>query len=140
MNKKVLALSLTGVLVVAIILSVVYFQQEARDTYTIIGTLRYRPAGVFPGISAENITPNISPEPSNITVTEWHGTNVTVTSFVYLNFPRTSTLGENFRPHPPGFPIGLGDGQNVTVSGKMSYNDFHHAYVMNVTSISLHSP
>jgi hypothetical protein len=138
MNKKVLALGVSVVLVVAIILSVVYF--ETRDTYTIIGTLRYRPAGVFPGISAENITPNVSPEPSNITVTEWHGTNVTVTSFVYLYFPKTSTLGVNFRPNPPFFPIGLGEHQNVTVSGKMSYVDYRHAYVMNVTSISLHSP
>ena len=143
MNKKVLALSLTVVLVIAIILSVFYFRQQSeqtRDTYTIIGTLRYLPGGVNTGISAANITPNVSPEPRNISITEWHGSNITVTSFVYLNFPRTSTLGPNIRPNPPFFPYGLEQYENVTVSGPMSYVEFLQAYVMNVTSISPYSP
>jgi hypothetical protein len=110
-----------------------YFQ--TRDTYTIIGTLHYRPgSAIFPGISAANITPTVSPEPSNITVTEWHGTNVTVTSYVYLTFPkslRTDFIND--------FPKGFTQGEDVKVSGEMSYVDFYHAYVMNVTSISPYS-
>jgi hypothetical protein len=138
MNKKVLALSLTAVLAVTIILSVVYFQQEARDTYTIIGTLCYMPGdAIIPGISAAKITPTISPEPRNITFTEHRdGSNSTVTSFVYLNFPK-SMRNTNFMND---FPKGFTQGENVTVSGKMSYEDFYHGYVMNVTSISPHSP
>ena len=101
-HRKALALGVSAVLVIAIILSVVYF--ETRDTYAIIGTLHYRPgSAIYPGISAANITPTVSPEPSNITVTNRFGQTSSVASFVYLNFPKTSTLGVNFRPNPPFF-------------------------------------
>jgi hypothetical protein len=139
MNKKVLALSLV-ILIIAVSVSVVYvvysqkLGQRTENTYTIIGTLHYRPGhAIYPGISATNITPTVSPEPSTRTFTEDNGSNTTVTSFVYLRFPSTFKFPPNFTM---GFPSGFEQNENVTVSGQMSYEDFYHGYVMNVTSIS----
>jgi hypothetical protein len=142
MNKKMLAIGISAVLIVSIaVATAVYFQKQGETqvvTYTIIGTLNYAPGhAVFPGISATSIIPSVSPKPSNITFTEPDGANYTVASFVSLSFPRTF----NFPPNGYGidFPVGFSEGDLVRVSGVMSYSTMYDWYVMNVTSITHYS-
>jgi hypothetical protein len=144
LNKKGLAISLVVVLAVFIgVAAFAYFQNQQTGTYTIIGTLQYAPGhAVVPGISAESVTPSVSPEPNNITFTEANGINYTVTSFVKLDFSDKFTFSST-DPTGIDYPAGFEQKDVVKVSGEMSYQFIPFAgysYVMNVTSITHYNP
>ena len=141
MNKKLLAVGLVVVLAVTIgVAAFVFFQNQQTGTYTIIGTLQYAPGhAVVPGISAESVTPSVSPEPNNITFTEADKSNYTVTSFIKLNFSDKFTFSFSDTTGID-YPAGFEQKDVVKVSGEMSYESFYGAYVMNVTSITHYSP
>ena len=139
MNMKVISIALVAVLVVSIILGVFLFSQnqgkQQTDTYTIVGTLNYAPGhAIYRGISVIDITPSVSPKPSNITFTEANEVNYTVASFVFLNFSNKFIFPQN--GFGIDYPVGFAEGDVVKVSGEMSYDNVYQGYAMNVTSIT----
>jgi len=142
MNRNILAVVLIAVLVASIGITIVIYSQkqsnQEANTYTIIGVLNYAPGhAIFPGVSAISITPNVSPEPSNITFTEANGVNYTVATFVFLDFPRTFNFPQN--GYGIDYPVGFNEGDLVKVTGVMNYSTIYEWYALNVTSITHYS-
>ena len=144
-KKKLFAIVLAAVLALSIgISAILYFQnqknqQQEADTYTVIGTLTYAPwHAINPGISATNVTPTLSPYPSNLTFSEPNGqggtNNYTVDYFIFVTFTGKFTYPTN-SPAPIGFPTGFAEGDTVKLSGEISFNPAYQGYWMNVTSI-----
>ena len=138
-NKKIAAIMLAIILALFIGISVFIYVQNQKEsqqqaTFTIIGTLTYAPGhAIYRGISITNITPSVSPNPTNLTFTEANGVNYTVSSFVYLNFSNKFTFPTN--GFAIDYPIGFAQGDRVKISGEMSFNPTYQGYFMNVTSI-----
>lgn len=150
MNKKIITIVLVAVLALSAAASIGYYYSNRHKplqklvtsfslSYTIIGTLAYAPGhAIYTGISASNVTPEVSPLPSTKAFTE-NGENDTVAAFVFLNFQGDLYYPANSTNFEIDFPTGFTQGNMVKITGEMSYNPTFQAYVMNVTSISHYS-
>jgi hypothetical protein len=112
-------LAVTACLLAIVIVGVVAYcalnkLSQNSGGYTVIGTLAYAPtSAIFVGVNVTSVTPSLSPSP--------------VGCFMFLNFSGQASRGT--------FPAGFAAGDEVAVSGTISFDTQSQAYGMNVTRI-----